>query len=159
MANLNISNNYFSVVGNTILTPIIILTSGFNIVVVYKLIYPFIWSLVPLGMYIYINTTKILRNKKEVFFVLFLYIVLPSFFSLMPFLKKQDLAMFFLVMFYMVIFNSKNSEAIKKILLLIFMLSLIWSHYGTACLIIGMIILSVTILNLLNLFSNKKKII
>ena len=156
MANLNISNNYFSVVGNTILTPIIILTSGFNIVVVYKLIYPFIWSLVPLGMYIYINTTKILRNKKEVFFVLFLYIVLSSFFSLMPFLKKQDLAMFFLVMFYIVIFNPKLS-VVKNVLLLIFMLSIIWSHYGTACLIIGMIILSVTILNLLNLFSNKKK--
>ena len=95
IATLNMSNNYFSVVGNTILTPIIILTSGLNIVVIYKLIYPFIWSLAPLGMYAYINAIKILKNKKEVFFTLFLYIVLPSFFNLIPFLKKQGLIMFF----------------------------------------------------------------
>ena len=59
----------------------------------------------------------------------------------------------------MTIFNSKNLEIIKKVLLLIFMLSIIWSHYGTACLIIGMIVLSVVILNLLYLLDNKKNII
>jgi uncharacterized membrane protein len=159
IANLSISNNYFSVIGNTLLTPIIILISGLNIVIVYKLIYPFIWSVIPLGIYECIKAGKILKNEKEMFFTSFLYIVLSPFFNLIPFLKKQGLAMFFLVMFYMVIFNSKNSEIIKKILLLIFMLSLLWSHYGTACLFIGMVILSAIILNLLNSFSNKKNII
>ena len=132
---------------------------GLNIVIVYKLIYPFIWSVIPLGIYECIKAGKILKNEKEMFFTSFLYIVLSPFFNLIPFLKKQGLAMFFLVMFYMVIFNSKNSEIIKKILLLIFMLSLLWSHYGTACLFIGMVILSAIILNLLNSFSNKKNII
>ncbi|AEH07273.1 DUF2206 domain-containing protein [Methanothermococcus okinawensis] len=151
MANLNINNNYFSIVGNTILTPMMVLFFGLSITTIYKLVYPFIISFISLGIYSYIKILKILKIEKEIFFAVFLYISKGSFFSVViP--RKQELAMFFLVLIYMVLFKSKSNLTAKNILLIIFMISLLWSHYGTASLFIGMILSALIIMHLLNIY-------
>ncbi|CAI1492440.1 conserved membrane protein of unknown function [Thermococcus nautili] len=135
-------SNYFSVIGNTILVPIISYMCKLDLIWIYKVIFPFFVSMIPVGMFILIESSKILSNNRETFFSVFLYIILPSFFNLLPFLKKQTLAMFFLVLFFVTIYNKNIQESSRTKLIIIMLLSILWAHYGTATLIVGMLVFS-----------------
>ena len=103
----------------------------FNIngVWIFKFLIPFIFSLVPVGLFI--TYRKFLGNKLA-FLSVFYFMSLSSFFGSTLSVAKQMIAMFFLSLLLIVIFNDKISPIKKSTLLILFMASLIVSHYGTS---------------------------
>lgn len=150
-------SNYFAVVSNTLLVPTMMYIIKSSLIWTYKVIFPFFLSMIPVGLYLLFSQIKILKYKKEIFLACLLYIVHDPFFGLIPFLKKQLLAMFFLVLFLLVLLNNSTNRAYQSVLALIFGISILWSHYGTGCLIMVMLLFTAGILALNNNWSDGKE--
>jgi len=98
---------------------------------IFKFIYPLLFSLVPLGLYeLYKKETgEIIAFISVCFFMSSIV-----FFGEMPLLCRQEIAELFLVLLIILIFNKKMDidPGKKKILIILFSISLIVSHYGTS---------------------------
>ena len=136
MANLVIKNAYWNLnlssVLNTTLSiviyaPVISIISKINLDLIFKIIYPFIFSLVPLSLYIIIKKQT---NKQIAFLSSFLFISFIVFFTEMLALARQEIAEFFLVLLVLVMITSKFRNINRSLLFIIFGISLTLSHYG-----------------------------
>ncbi|MFX0132459.1 MAG: DUF2206 domain-containing protein [Candidatus Hodarchaeota archaeon] len=99
--------------------------------IIFKIIYPIIFSLVPLTLY------KIYENqfdKKYSLISIFYFISNESiFFGIEPLsLARQIIGMFFLVLLILLLLETEISLKNKKILFYIFSIALIFSHYSIA---------------------------
>jgi uncharacterized membrane protein len=132
-------NNYLnSMLSIVMLAPIYSLILNLNIIWVFKIIYPLIFALVPLGLYRVFHSQT---NEKVAFMSVFFFMALAVFFTEMLYLARQQIAELFLVLLLLLLIN-KNMDKFKWSLLFIaFSLSLVLSHYGLTYIIIGSIIL------------------
>lgn len=134
-----IKHNYNSVAG-TILIPVIFSKiCGLNVVWVYKILFSFIFGMVPLALYsIYVNVSEKRIGKKGCFFAVFLVVSSYIFFQVIPRIPKQEIAELFYVLLILLIFIFKRYENNKSFALIVvlFSSSLIFSHYGLAYLIL-----------------------
>lgn len=134
------SGNYNSVLSVVILAPIFSNLFNLDLTWIFKIIFPFLFSFVPVGVYyLCVNQTK---NAKLAFLSSFLFIGMSPFFSQIPLIAKQSTAEFFMALFFMVMLskdsNVKYSQ--KSILSIIFAISLIVSHYGISYIIMFLLI-------------------
>lgn len=94
---------------------------------VFKIIYPLIFALVPLGLY---QVFQKQTNDKIAFFSCFFFMSVFVFYTEMLALARQQIAEFFLVLLMLLMVN-KNMDGMKKAgLLITFAFSLVVSHYG-----------------------------
>ena len=111
-----------------------------------KLVYPLLFSLVPVGLYeIYKKQT----SDKIAFLSCFFFMSLFTFFSEMLGLPRQEIAEFFLVLLMLLMVNVMDPIR-RPVLIIIFSFSLIVSHYGLSyifmfSLIIGFVLLSLKV--------------
>jgi len=140
-------STYNSILSVTILPPIIHFLGNISLTWLYKIIFPLFLSLLPLG--VYVISKKHLDDKKS-FLAAFLFLIFPSFYSMLPNLTKQLMAEFFLVLLFMSILNNDITKMKKSILLIIFAVSLIVSHYGTSYLVMFSLIFVLFFLYLIN---------
>ena len=109
------------------LAPIYSLILNIDLIWMFKVIYPLLFSLVPCCLYLIFRREF---NEKIAFlsccYVMFLY----TFFFEMPQLGRQEIAEFFLVMVVFTFTNRVLSRFKKYILTIIFLISLSISHYG-----------------------------
>ncbi len=106
---------------------------------VFKIVYPIIFSLVPLGLYcVYKHQIK---NNKIAFFSVFFFMSFFTFFSEMLSLARQEIAELFFVLFMYLMIQDSISKNIRNILMLIFGVSLITSHYGLSYIVILLIVI------------------
>lgn len=96
---------------------------------VFKVIVPFLYSLVPLALYI---VFKKQTTEKIAFFSSFFFISFYEFFTWAGLTMKTVCAGLFLALFLMVVTNDRIKRSTKKTLLIIFSFSLAVSHYGTS---------------------------
>ncbi|AEK19264.1 hypothetical protein GYY_01885 [Methanococcus maripaludis X1] len=150
----NIKDNYYSVIGNGLYVPIIMKLLSINLITTYTYFFAFIYSLIPLLVHITIKSINMLKTEKEIFFSAFLFLSLSPFLNLLPFLKKQGLSMFFLALFFYSFFNNKLNK--KTSLITIFLISIIWAHYGVASLLLAQLMLVSLILFIINNILKKK---
>lgn len=94
---------------------------------VLKIIYPLIFSLVPLGL-CQIYTNKF--GKKVAFLSAFFFLAYPTFFNEMLGLARQMVAEFFFVLLFLVLFNERISSSGKTLFFLVFGAGLVVSHYA-----------------------------
>ena len=94
---------------------------------VLKIIYPFIFSFVPLGLYIAVQKQT---YKKIAFFAMFFFISSFTFYSEMLALARQEMAELFLVLTILLMINKTMDRRKSLCLFTIFGASLIVSHYG-----------------------------
>ncbi len=94
---------------------------------VLKIIYPFIFSFVPLGLYKAIQKQT---NDKIAFFSMFFFISIFTFYSEMLALARQQMAELFLVLTILVMVDKTMDRKKSLCLLSIFGASIIVSHYG-----------------------------
>jgi uncharacterized membrane protein len=114
---------------------------GISGVWVFKIVYPLIFSLVPLGLYeVYRKQT----NTQIAFLATFFFMSVFTFFNEMPSLGREEIAEFFVILFLLVMLESKISPRKKTLLLMLFGASMIISHYGLTYLF--MLYLTVTYL-------------
>jgi uncharacterized membrane protein len=107
--------------------PIYSIISNMDITWVFKIIYPLLFSLVPLGLY---RVFQKQTNDKIAFLSCFFFVSLFIFYGEMLTLARQQIAELFLVLLILVMID-KNMDKIKRsFLYIVFGISLAVSHYG-----------------------------
>lgn len=140
--NFNISSLCNSMLSVTLLPSILSVFSNMELKWIFKIIYPFIFSLVPLGLY---NLFKKQTNSKIAFLSCFFFVSLFTFFIEMPTLARQEVGELFLVLALLTIFTLNEGKRKKVILSTFFLMGLITSHYSltyfyVACVLIVLIL-------------------
>jgi len=120
------ANGMLSIV---ILAPTLSEICGIDLTWVFKIVYPFIFSLVPLGLFRLYQ--RQMATRISALSVLF-FISLWAFFTESVALGKQEIAVLFLVVLLLLFFDSKLGRFERKALLLVIAFSLIVSHYGVS---------------------------
>lgn len=129
-------NNMLSIV---ILAPAYSILSNLDLVWVYKVIYPVVFSLVPLGLfYIFKKYT----NDIVAFFGCFFFVSIFSFYTVMPALARQQIAELFLVTLLMLAMEEGLKKWAVNVLAMVFGASLVVSHYGLTYIFLLILIIS-----------------
>ena len=117
-------NGMLSVVA---LAPIYSLISSLDLVWVFKIVYPVIFALVPVGLY------QIFRrqlNDKVAFLSCFFFMSFAPFYTEMTTLARQEVAELFFVLLILLLVSKEMNQRIQSALFIVFGLSLVVSHYG-----------------------------
>ncbi len=96
---------------------------------IYKLIYPLIFALVPVGLYL---LWRPYIGKKFAFLSSFFFMAVSTFYTEMTALNRQMIGELFFVLLLLVLFNKKIKQEGKFISFVIFSVALIFSHYALA---------------------------
>ncbi|HHX99984.1 MAG TPA: DUF2206 domain-containing protein, partial [Methanothermobacter sp.] len=142
-------NNCLSV---NILPAIYSVLTAIKGIYVFKIVFGFIGSIIPL--IIYIISKKIVGNKYAIFVAL-LVLFQMNFIELLS-LIRQEFALIFFFLAVLVLFDSDLSNRNKKILFSVFMFSVIVSHYSTAFVGLAMTVPIILIPFIKKLFNDKK---
>lgn len=119
---------YNSCISITILPTIFASFTKINNEYIYKLIFPILFSIVPLMIYL---STKKFLSEGFAFLTSFFCISQPWFIAQMLALARQEIAFIFLALILLLIFNHELNESIKAFLYIIIGMSIILSHYST----------------------------
>lgn len=122
-------NSINSMLSIIIFAPIISIISGINLTWVFKIIYPLIFSLVPVGLFwIFKKQT----SDKIAFLSVFFFMSIFTFYTELNQLGRQEIAEFFFIPFLIVLFDDSMMPIKIFTLMIIFALSLVVAHYGLA---------------------------
>jgi len=119
----------------------------------FKIIYPLIFSLVPLGLY---QLWQKRFGSKFAFISTFLFMAQETFYTEMMGLNRQIVAEFFFILLLLIIFNIKIKPVNKIIFFIVFSFGLVTSHYGLAQIVLFLI--SLTLIYLIVLKRPRKNI-
>jgi uncharacterized membrane protein len=109
------------------LAPIYSIITNMNITWVFKIIYPLLFSLVPLGLYrIFQKQT----DDKIAFLSCFFFVSLFTFYTEMLALARQQIAELFLVLLILAMIDKDMNKTARSFLFIVFGISLVVSHYG-----------------------------
>lgn len=109
-----------------IFAPIFSTLTGMSLTWIFKLVYPLVFSLVPLGLYKFFQEQT---EDKLAFLSVFFLMAIFTFYTEMNQLARQEIAELFLVMLFILMISDMNKTK-RAILSVIFAISLIVSHYG-----------------------------
>ncbi len=96
---------------------------------IYKVIFPVIFSFSVIGLYLLMK--KYMKTVPSLLSIFFFVTQLP-FLLWITAIARQEIALYFFILFLLVIFNNDFEPGIKETLFLILGFSLIVSHYSTA---------------------------
>lgn len=119
----------YAMLSVTILPTIYSILLNLDSIMVFKLLYSFLFALVPLGLY---NLWKNFVGEKFAFISVFLFMSFQSFHGEMLGLNKQMLGELFLVLLLTVILRERKGKTKKIMCSLLFSFALIVSHYALA---------------------------
>ena len=116
---------------------------GMNLAWFYKIIYPLLFSLVPLSLYLVFQKQT---DDKIAFLSCFFFMVSSGFLGWMLWLPRQGIAELFLVLLILLMIDKNMHKAKRSFLFIVFGISLAVSHYGLSyiymfCLISAWLIL------------------
>ena len=94
---------------------------------VLKIIYPLLFSLVPLGLY---QVFQKQTDDKVAFLSCFFFVALHVFYMVMPQLARQEIAELFLVLLILPMIDKNMNKMKRSILFIVFGVALVVSHYG-----------------------------
>lgn len=133
----SIYQNVDAMLSIVMLGPIFSLISGMDLTWVFKIIYPILFSLVPVGLYyVYERQT----NETIAFFSCFFFVSIFTFYTEMIALARQQTAEIFFVLLLLLLVTKRMNFFTRSLLFVIFGISLSVSHYGLSYIyIIGLI--------------------
>jgi len=108
----------------------------------FKAFYPFIFSLVPLGLY---QACRKQTDERVAFLSAFFFVSFFVFFVDMIWLTKQQLAEFFFVLLILLMTSEKVDLTKRRLLFIVFGASMVVSHYGTSYIFMLILILALAI--------------
>ncbi|MGI6079102.1 MAG: DUF2206 domain-containing protein [Fastidiosipilaceae bacterium] len=124
------------------LAPIYSILLGVGVEWVFKVIYPFFFALVPLGLYIVFHKQT---DEKTSFLACFFFMSIFVFFTEMISLARQEVAELFLVLILLSMIDRSLSNQQRLILLLTSTASLIVSHYGLSYIFMLLLLIALVI--------------
>ena len=123
-----IPNTYNAMLSSTILPSIYSYLLNIDAAWIFKIIYPFLFAFVPLGLYhVYQKQT----DDRTAFLSVFFFMSFTAFYGVMISLAKQQMAMLFFVLLILSMLDKKIDAPKKAALSIIFSVSMVVSHYGT----------------------------
>jgi uncharacterized membrane protein len=122
--NASIVNGMLSIVT---LAPIFYDISGMSLIWIFKIIYPFLFALVPLGLY---RVFQKQTNDKIAFLACIFFVSVNTFYTEMLSLARQEIAELFLVLLILSMIDKDMAKIKRSFLLIVFGVSLVVSHYG-----------------------------
>lgn len=134
-----IPQNYNAMLSITILPTVVSQLSGITGTAIFKIIYPLWYALVPVVLY------TIYRHRieaKPAFCAAFFFISIQVFFLEMPSINRQMIAELFIVLLISLILYEVITGP-KKVLLILFGIGIIISHYSLTYIYIGFLIISI----------------
>jgi len=135
-------NPYNAMLSVTVLPTIFANFLNVDITWVFKIAYPLIYSLVPLILYFaYRKQTGSLVAFLSVFF----FMSMDTFYVQMLGLARQMIAELFLALLILLIADEKMGIVKKKLMLVIFSIALLWSHYAVAYLFLFLALVTFSI--------------
>ncbi len=154
--NENLPVSYNSMLSVMILAPILNSFINCGLVWIMKVVYPFIFSLVPVGLY-YVFRKQ--TSPKIAFLSVFFFIIQFTFYTEMLALLRQQVAELMLVLVLMVTISAPLNIRNRSLLVVIFGMSIIVAHYGLASIMMIILILSLILIYIsekepLNRFKN-----
>lgn len=132
-----IAYDYNAMLSIVMLAPILSIVSGMNLIWVFKIIYPLLFSFVPLVLY---QVFQKQIGEKPAFLSTFFLISVVTFYTEMIGAARQEIAEIFLALIIFLVAGTKITITKKTALLTIFIASLILSHYGSAFLFVSSLI-------------------
>jgi len=142
--NNNINENVNAMLSVVMLSPIYSKLLGMSLTCVFKVIIPFLFCFVPLGLYeIYKNQL----NSKIAFLASLFFVFYSFFYFNAPSGVRQEIVELFLVLLVLVLTN-ENLNWKYSTLLIFFILGLVTSHYGTSYIFILIMLSSFILINL-----------
>lgn len=125
--NFNLPDAYNALLSIVMVAPVYSMFTHVDLDHVFKLVYPFIFSLMPLGLY------KIFKSQfdssKIAFLAVFLFVSFNTFFIELVTISREMTAEFFMVLLLLLILERKYKPSIVA-LLTIFSVSMVVSHYS-----------------------------
>lgn len=135
------------------LAPIYSIVMDMDIVWVFKLIYPLLFALVPVGLY---EVFRRQSSEKIAFMASFFFMSLVVFYTEMLQLARQEIAELFLVLVIMLVLDRSLDKAKWSVLFIIFSFSLVVSHYGLTYIFIASLIIVLALLYLARMVGRMK---
>lgn len=139
----SIPEAYNAMLSIVILAPIFSIFCKINPLWVFKVIYPFIFSFVPLGLYQFFRKNV---NEKISFFAVFFFMSLFVFFTEMIAVARQQIAELFLVLLLLLLVDYEIKKMKRALLFVLFSFSLAVSHYGLSYIFMLMLLASLMII-------------
>lgn len=127
--NYGIPDNVNAMLSIVVLAPAYSLICGMDLVWVYKLLYPVLYALVPLGLYAIYRTQK---SPKIAFYSCFIFMSFFVFFQEMLQLARQQIAELFLVLLILLMVSKPFDSTRRNVLFVLFAAGMIVSHYATS---------------------------
>ena len=141
--------NYNAMLSVTILPTVYSNFLNLSGIWVFKILYPLIFSLVPLGLY---KTCQKQIGGKAAFLSVFFFMSFYTFYRELLSLGRQMIAELFLVLLIFLFLDEKIGKLQKRVLVIVFTIGLVVSHYSTSYVYIFII----SIAWVLSLFVKKK---
>ena len=136
-----------------ITVPIFSRILGLNVADIFKIVYPAIFTLVPLGLY---HIFKSQTNERMAFMACFLFVSVFMFFLEMPYLARQEIGeLFFVLMIMLMVENQLNNRKLG-ILTVVFIPALLVSHYSMDYIYIFLVLTAYIVILIRNLNLPKK---
>lgn len=156
---LNIPYSTNAMLSIAILAPILSKITNIDLIWVFKVLYPFIFSLVPVGLYL---VFKRQLNGKIAFLSTFFFMSIFTFFREMNQLARQEIAELFFALVIMLMVDTSMDKIKRALLMIIFALSIIVSHYGLSYIfmlsLIGVYLIVIVDSNSIKKIKNKIKL-
>lgn len=143
----NLYGNINAMLSIVMLAPIYSNICDLSLTYVFKIIYPFIFSFTPLGIYLIYK--KQVNNSKIAFFSIFYFMSIYPYYTEMLALARQEVAEMFLVLIILVMISNYEFPK-KKLLYVIFSFGLVITHYGLSYLFIFLSLIGYIFLIYLN---------
>jgi uncharacterized membrane protein len=119
--------SYNAMLSVVALAPIYSLITSINLIWVFKIVYPVIFALVPVGLY---QICRRQLDAKVAFLSCFFFVSFASFYVQLTGLARQEIAELFFVLLILLLVSKEMNRRIQSALFLVFGLSLVVSHYG-----------------------------
>ena len=125
--NPDMHSNINAMLSIVMLAPLYSLILKLDTVWVFKIIYPILFSLVPVALF---QAYRKQANDKIAFLSVFFFMSFPVFFSEMTVLARQQIAELFFALSILLFIDKQMATIKRAALLIIFGLSIVVSHYG-----------------------------
>lgn len=153
---LTIPNPVNAVLSVTLLAPIYSLFLNMSVQWIYKVVYPVLFSFVPLGLF---WAYKKLFGSKVAFLSCYFFMASFAFYNVMPSLARQQISELFLTVVLISALMDDISKNKRYFLLTIFSTGLILSHYGLSYVLMLLMLLALVIKTVLNKINSDYNII
>jgi uncharacterized membrane protein len=141
---------YNSALSVSILAPIMATVTGMTLVQVFKVVYPLLYALVPVGLYV---VYKRMTDTRVALLAAFFFVAFFTFYLEMVWLAKEEIAQLFLVLSLLLLTDRQMNTITRGGLLIVFVFSIIVAHYATAYFFVFMLMSAWLILQLEDRFN------